>query len=254
MKSKQKMANLALAVGCLLCGQASAFVLGPTVPGKWGPPAFGTGATVTYSFMPSGTSCVSEFAGCTISSFSSFLPAGFGASVTAAFAAWSSVANINFVLVADDGAAFDAATTSGDIRLGGHTIDGANGVLAHGFFPPVNGGGTAAGDIHLDTAEAWKLGFGGPGFDLFQVLAHEIGHAIGLDHTAVAASLMNPFYTEAFSGPQADDIAGARFIYGTRVVVGVPEPTSMLLLGAALLGALGASAQRKTSRVGRAAA
>ncbi len=29
---------------------------------------------------------------------------------------------------------------------------------------------------------------------------------------------MNPFYTEAFSGPQADDIAGAQFIYGQAAV------------------------------------
>jgi len=218
---------------------SSEYVLGPTSPGKWGPPAMGTGATVTWSLMATGTSCASEFVGCTISALSDFMPVGFMTAINAAFNAWSSVANITFVQVPDDGAAFNAATSSGDIRLGGHAMDGAGGTLAHGFYPPANGL-TAAGDIHFDTGDAWKLGFGGPGFDLFQVMAHELGHAIGLHHTAVPGSLMNPFYSEAFSGPQADDIAGAQFIYGTAVTSEVPEPATFALLGLALAATVGA--------------
>jgi len=231
---------LSLTVAALAPLSASAFVLGPTAPGKWGPPAMGTGATVTYSFMATGTSCAAEIAGCTISHLSDFMPAGWHAAITAAFASWSAVADITFVEVPDDGAAFNAATGSGDIRIGGHTFDGAGGTLAHGFYPPANGL-TAAGDIHFDVAELWKIGFGGGGFDIFQVAAHEIGHAIGLDHTGVPASLMNPFYTEAFAGPQADDIAGAVFIYGRAASEppppGVPEPMGLALVGVALAAA-----------------
>ena len=47
---------------------------------------------------------------------------------------------------------------------------------------------------------------------------------------------MNPFNTESFSGPQADDIAGVRFLYGPATVSDVPEPTTILLFGAGLLG------------------
>jgi hypothetical protein len=86
------------------------------------------------------------------------------------------------------------------------------------------------GDIHFDTAETWKIGFGGSGFDIFTVAAHEIGHAIGLDHTTVPSSLLNAFYSEAFGGLQADDIAGAQHLYGAPVTTTVPEPTTGLLL------------------------
>ncbi len=219
------------------------FVVGPTSPGKWGPSMFGTGATVTWSLMGSGigldTAPSAAPAG--------FLPGGFLAEITAAFAQWSTVADITFIQVADGGGAFNIDPIA-DIRIAGEALDGTNRVLAHGFYPP-NNGLTAAGDIHLDTAETWKLGFGGAGFDLQQIMAHEIGHAIGLSHTTVPSSLMNPFYSEAFAGVQADDIAGAVFIYGAAIAV--PEPSAFWFLGLAGIGAIG-RAKIKTRRRQRA--
>jgi hypothetical protein len=217
------------------------FVLGPTAPGKWGPPAMGTGATVTWSIMPAG---VAMDAGTTVS-LGSIMPGGYFAAIQAAFAAWSAVANITFQYVTpDNGVAFNAGGTSADIRIGAHAFDGAGGTLAHGFFPPANGL-TAAGDIHFDSSELWKIGFGGSGFDVFQVAAHEIGHAIGLEHTAVPLSLMNPFYTEAFSGPRVDDIAGARFIYGAPVEV--PEASTWAAGFGLVFGCLGVWRNRRQS-------
>ena len=242
------LATLMLASAAALPSVASAFVIGPTTnPGKWGTPGMGNpGGVVTWSLMPTGTSCAAESAGCSVTALASFMPVGYLSVVQAAFGAWSAVANISFQEVADDGAAYNAATTSGNIRLGGHVFDGAFGTLAHGFYPPMNGA-SAAGDIHFDIAETWDLSLAGAGIDLFNVLTHEIGHAIGLDHTGVANSLMNAFYSEAFSGPQADDIAGAQFIYGAAALTEVPAPASALVF---VFGRAGLGWARRQIRAG----
>lgn len=67
---------------------------------------------------------------------------------------------LKFVEVVDEGLPFNFFgddqndSRAGDIRIGTHKFDGAEGTLAHTYFPPPNGG-TAAGDIHLDPDEMW---------------------------------------------------------------------------------------------------
>ncbi len=132
-----------------------------------------------------------------------------------AFAAWSAVADITFVPTADNGAPFDAAGATGDIRIGFHPIDGAFGVLAHAFFPPPNGT-SQAGDIHFDVAEPWACSNEIGSLDFGIVALHEIGHSIGLNHEVSGqTAVMNASYNSALNfGPAADDIIGAANIYG----------------------------------------
>jgi hypothetical protein len=238
--------SLALTALLAIPLSASAYVLGTTTPGKWGDATAGTGATITWSLMGGGVSCEAEFAGCRTTALDAFMPSSFLGQIQLAFKAWSSVANLKFVQVADDGAAFNAATGSGDIRIGAHAVDGVRGTLAFAYFPPSNGI-SAAGDIFLDTSETWKVGFGGTGYDVYQVVTHELGHSLGLDHSTDTKALMNAFYTEAFRGPQADDIAGMRFLYGAPPPI--PEPSTLALFG---LGLVGVVLQRWRTRSGAA--
>lgn len=235
---RKALTGLALVAAMAAPMSASAYVLSGT---KWGDPTMGTGATITWSLMSSGVSCSQEYAGCTVQSLASFMPSNYLSEIQRAFDAWSAVANLTFVQVADDGAYFNSSTTtSGQLRIGGHYMDGGYNVLAHAYYPPPNGS-SAAGDIHFDTSENWTIGYAGTGIDIYQVFAHELGHALGLKHSGDGGALMAPYYNEGFAGPQADDIEGIQYLYGVASASSgesspVSEPSTLALLGAAVLG------------------
>jgi matrixin len=72
--------------------------------------------------------------------------------------------------------------------------------------------------ICLNPAKRWKIGFDGDltVYDLRYTLAHEIGHAIGLDHPVSAGQIMGYRYEEHFRSLQPGDTHGAALLYGAR--------------------------------------
>ncbi|XP_064250508.1 matrix metalloproteinase-28 isoform X4 [Passer domesticus] len=129
--------------------------------------------------------------------------------VRAAFQLWSNVSSLLF---------WEAQEGPADIRLtffhGDHNdglnnaFDGPGGALAHAFFP-------RRGEAHFDSAERWSL-HSGKGRNLFIVVAHEVGHTLGLQHSPVKSALMSPYYKKLSKDfvLSWDDILAIQNLYG----------------------------------------
>jgi hypothetical protein len=130
--------------------------------------------------------------------------------VAAAFAMWETAANVIFKEAPEAGPA--------DILIGAQTEpDGW--AFADVFYDA--GSADAVKPITkslvcLNPKRPWKVGFDGDlkTYDLRYTLAHEIGHAIGLDHPAGANQIMGYRYEERFRALQPGDIRGAVALYG----------------------------------------
>lgn len=130
---------------------------------------------------------------------------------------WGEVSGLTFLYEPnDDGAAIDGSATPrgelgvrADVRIGGRRIDGNSGVLAYAYYP-------THGDMVIDTDDNYYNNTNNNSVRLFNVVAHEIGHSIGLNHVESnnAGFLMEPFINTSFRGPQFDDILNAQRGYG----------------------------------------
>lgn len=192
----------------------------------------GDPTTITWSIAPDSTS-IPGFNGepAASSNLISFLDGIYGSAgtpiiqnkawfgdINASLNRWSQLTGITYQYEAnDDGAAFSNISsvasgvlgTRGDVRLGGHAIDGNFGTLAYNFFPNV-------GDMVIDTTDSFYNNAASNSLGLRNVLMHEQGHGIGLEHLESSDGnfLLEPFLSTAFDGPQFDDILGAQRLYG----------------------------------------
>lgn len=192
-----------------------------------GPLSQGDPMIITWSIIPDGTPIAGyngEPAG--NSNLISFLNGIYGNQDTwlalfeQIFARWSDLNGVTYVFEPnDDGAPFDgnfpsnpgSAGVRGDIRIGGHTIDGDSNILAYNFFPD-------SGDMIIDTADNFYANTSNNSLGFRNVLAHEHGHGMGISHVCpvTQTKLMEPFVSFAFDGPQHDDILAAQRGYGDR--------------------------------------
>ena len=164
---------------------------------KWGNTTLGT---------PSGTVTWAADLGDDLNFNSArFDQSDFDAAIEAAFEAWENVASVDFVR------AGSLATADVSVDMGALT----GSVVGQASISVAALPGTdriTDVDILLDSGELWAP-FGSGGTDFFAVAAHEIGHAIGLDHVDDPAQLMNPVVSADDLGD--GDIAGAQVLYGS---------------------------------------
>ena len=187
---------------CLHC------LMGPTrlnfeVSGsKWGGnQAQGSpGDLVSYSFATQ--NYLGQF-----NDFDSFITLdSFREEVTESFAAWENTADIRFQLVPD--------SAEVDIRLGWGNLDGEGGVLGQATVP--SSGALSKVIVLFDVDEDWFLDGDSPPdqIDFSSTAVHEIGHAIGINHSEKSQALMNASYSTIIFELQPDDKEAAILIYG----------------------------------------
>lgn len=123
-----------------------------------------------------------------------------------------------YVLVSFAAAASEAEPRSIDILFarGAHgdayPFDGRGKMLAHTFYPSPPNSEPIAGDMHLDDDEDWAIG---NDTDLFTVVLHELGHALGLGHSDKPGAVLYPYYHRV-TALTAEDISAIRELYATR--------------------------------------
>ncbi len=175
---------------------------------------------ITISFVPDGTNL-----GGGTSNLQSTFNTKFGTAaawqnqILKAGQYWAQQTNINFAVVSDNGAAAGSGSYQqgdpnfGDIRIGGFNFGTTT--LAQAYLPPPVNNYSIAGDIQINTGAVFNIGAAS---DLFTVMVHEFGHALGLNHATSTSACMYSAYNGIDSALNADDISGIKAIYSAGAV------------------------------------
>ena len=177
-------------------------VLGP----KWGvSPAHGSsGGIVTFAFAESNFPVQFGI-------FDNFITDPiFQNEIIQSLRVWENVANIRFLQSSDIGGV--------DIRFGWENIDGAGGVLGQTTIPSF--GPLDDTVIRFDFEENWFVGGDASSsqVDFSLTATHEIGHAIGIDHSEFPDTLMSELYSGNTFELTEDDILAAVEVYGANAI------------------------------------
>lgn len=167
---------------------------------KWGEAVYGRpSGTVTFGFAPGFEDVVGNDPGTVMA---------FEAAAEFALETWAAVAALDFV-PAPEGIAPDLSFAFAP--LPGATI----GEALTTFRPLPDIDQVVTSVVTLDSTEQWSP-FGEAGLNFYNVILHEVGHSLGLDHPDDPTQVMYAFYlTDVTLSLAAGDIEGVRLIYGS---------------------------------------
>lgn len=177
-------------------------------------------SNVTWSFA---TSTYSSDAS---TPFSQSIPGQYQDAIRAALQQWSSVSGLTFTQVAD--------SPNADIRIGFGALDTSSSGMIGDTTMRWTGAGTLLPDVVVRLEDPAQLAlapgdggaytYAGTATTLQQVALHEIGHALGLDHSSDPSSAMYASSGPANRAPNGSDIAGIQSLYGAP---GATAPTTV---------------------------